>query len=262
MVGNSVTLDFNGAVYDGIVTGNTMRGTARSGKNVWNWSVSRSAGAMPAQRPNGGRVASFGSGSLVDVPQRLIVTNVHVVGNADNVRIYFPRFDAKGDVVAQRDAYAGGEFINGRVVFREERADLALVQLERLPADARIVPLSAAKAKPGQQVHSVGNPGASKALWIYSPGKVRQVYPDRWTIPDDITGRVINYNAMKLETDSPINPGDSGGPLVNDQGALVGVAHATDRAAANFSYFIDVSEVRSVLERYYASIGQRWAPAE
>src|SRR5205807_2792241 len=152
---------------------------------VWNWSVSRSIGAAPAQRPGGGRVASFGSGSLVDLPQRLIVTNVHVVGNADNVRIYFPRFDARGDVVAQRDAYAGGEFINGRVVLREERADLALVQLDRLPADARVVPLSAAKAKPGQQVHSVGNPGASKALWIYSPGKVRQVYSDKWSIPDD-----------------------------------------------------------------------------
>ena len=115
------------------------------------------------------------------------------------MRIYFPRFDPKGDVIAQRNAYAGGEFINSRVVCREERADLALVQLERLPADARVVPLSAAKAKPGQQVHSVGNPGASKALWIYSPGKVRQVYADKWTVPDDITdlsGREISETEM------------------------------------------------------------------
>jgi S1-C subfamily serine protease len=260
-VGNSITLEFfNGdVIYTGVITGDVMRGTARNGKDVWNWSVSRSGGVMPGPRPNPGG-PSFGSGSLIDGPQRLIVTNVHVVGGADNVLIYFPRFDGKGDVIAQRDAYPPAAAVNGRVVLREERADLALVQLDRLPADARVVPLSSEKAKPGQQVHSVGNPGASKALWIYSPGKVRQVYQDQWDIPDNVTGRRISYNAMKLETDSPINPGDSGGPLVNDKGALVGVAHATDRAAANFSYFIEVSEVRTLVQRYYQNIGQRWVP--
>src|SRR5262245_7202986 len=263
LAGNSVTLEFfnGGAVYTGIVNGDVMQGTARNGETVWNWAVTRSGGVAPGPRPPNPGVASFGSGSLIDLPQRLIVTNVHVVGTAENVRVYFPRFDNKGDVIAQRDAYPPIAAISGRVVLREERADLALVKIDNLPADARVVPLSAEKAKPGQQVHSVGNPGASKALWIYSPGKVRQVYQDQWDIPDNLTGRRITYNAMKLETDSPINPGDSGGPLVNDKGSLVGVAHATDRAAANFSYFIEVSEVRTLVQRYYQNIGQLWVPA-
>ena len=41
--------------------------------------------------------------------------------------------------------------------------------------------LAKASAEPGQSVHSIGNPGGSGALWVYTPGKVRQVYPKKWT---------------------------------------------------------------------------------
>jgi hypothetical protein len=112
------------------------------------------------------------------------------------------------------------------------------------------VPLAAKSAKPAQPVHSVGNPGASGALWIYSPGRVRQVFHDNWKIFDDLTKRDVQYDAMILETDSPINPGDSGGPLVDDRGSLVGIAHGIHMQAKNLSIFIDVRECRSLLDKY------------
>jgi S1-C subfamily serine protease len=202
---------------------------------------------------------STGTGSLIDTRNRLIVTNCHVVGDAQEVTIYFPQYE-KGELIAKRDLYTRKPGLRGRVVLREERCDLALVQLDRLPEGVRALPLARHAAKPAQQVHSVGNPGASGALWVYSPGRVRQVFPDTWKVRDGLDRHVHTYEAMKLETDSPINPGDSGGPLVNDHARMVGVAHASNLDAQNMSIFIEVSEVRTLITRYYQNLGQAWTP--
>jgi S1-C subfamily serine protease len=183
------------------------------------------------------------------VRNRLCLTNVHVVGNAGTVAVHFPEF-ARDELLAKRDDYRHKPGIRGRVILKEERCDLALVQLERLPEAVLAVELASTSVRPAQAVHSVGNPGASGALWIYSPGRVRQVYHDKWSIYDELLNRDIAYDSMIVETDSPINPGDSGGPLVNDQGRLVGIAHATNRGAQNMSRFIDVRECRAVMQRH------------
>ena len=147
--------------------------------------------------------------------------------------------------------------ITGRVLLKEERCDLALVQLDRLPEGVLPVSLAAKSARPAQPVHSVGNPGASGALWIYSPGRVRQVYQDKWKIFDGLSNRQMSYDSTIVETDSPINPGDSGGPLVNDRGSLVGIAHGSHTSARSMSVFIDVRECRALVQRYYQSVEQR-----
>ena len=65
-------------------------------------------------------------------------------------------------------------------------------------------------------MHSIGNPGTSGALWVYTPGKVRQVYSKKWKAKLD-ERNIHTFQAKVIETDSPTNPGDSGGPLVNDR---------------------------------------------
>jgi HEAT repeat protein/S1-C subfamily serine protease len=256
--GTDVTIKlFGGEVtYTGRVEGNQMTGTARNATGTWDWTVTRQIG-------NEFKVnfvpTSTGTGSLVDRKHRLIVTNVHVVGDAEQVTIHFPEHK-QGELVVRRDAYKKTAGIVGKVVLREERCDLALVQLERLPEKVRVLPLSRNSARPAQQVHSVGNPGVSAALWCYSPGKVRQIFRDKWETAGDFAEKPKTYEGMVLQTDSPINPGDSGGPLVNDRGALVGVAHAINTAAQNFSTFIDVSEVRALVARFYEGRGEKWVP--
>jgi S1-C subfamily serine protease len=263
--GNNVTITFGGGViYNGVVNGNNMAGNASNGKTNWTWNVNRSgSGAAPPVNNNpgagGGIVAkATGSGSVIDRKHRLVITNVHVVGKSNQVTVYFPDFDDKGELIVHSDAYKRKPGYTGRVVMKEERADLALVQLDKLPEGTQPLALVKNRAKPAQQVHSVGNPGATKGLWIYSPGKIRQVFQDKWEINDDIDGHVHRYDAMKIETDSPINPGDSGGPLVDDRCALVGVAHGQNIVANNFSFFIEAGEVRQLLEKYYRSVGDNF----
>jgi S1-C subfamily serine protease len=192
-----------------------------------------------------------GSGSLVDRARRLVLTNYHVVGrDVENVLVTFPvHQNGKTTAVAERDFYrnliSSGRGIHGKVIAREPRCDLALIQLDTVPEDARQLPLAHESASPGQDVHSVGNPGQSGALWVYTPGKVRQVYHHKW---HSGSGKDrLDLEAKIVETQSPINRGDSGGPLVNNKGELVGVTQGHLLDAQQLSLFIDVSEVRDFL---------------
>ncbi len=197
-----------------------------------------------------GRLAT-GSGSLIDRGRRLVLTNYHVVGNVPQAMVFFPVYDRSGRAVPERAFYLARKpqlAIRGEVIERDKEADLALIRLERVPAGVPALKLAAASPEPGQNVHSIGNPGKSDALWVYTPGKVRQVYTKKWKARlDDTT--VVTFQAKVIETDSPTNPGDSGGPLVNDQAELVGVTQGGALDAQLISIFVDVSEVRRLVHR-------------
>src|SRR5882762_3736971 len=66
--------------------------------------------------------------------------------------------------------------------------DLALIQLDSIPEDVLELKISSEGATPGDTVHSVGNPGVSGALWVYTSGSVRSVYKKKWKM---IAGRDI-----------------------------------------------------------------------
>lgn len=197
-----------------------------------------------------GRFAT-GSGSLVDHGRRLVLTNYHVVGNQKDATVFFPQFDRNHQLITDRKAYVERRRdwgIPAEVVELDREADLALLRLERLPAGVTALPLAAASPDPGQPVHSIGNPGRSGALWVYTEGKVRQVYTKKWKAQLE-PRQVVEFQARVIETSSPTNPGDSGGPLVNDRGELVGVTQGGAVDAQLLSIFIDVSEVRRLLNR-------------
>jgi hypothetical protein len=191
-----------------------------------------------------GRTAQ-GSGSLVDKGRRLVLTNYHVVGDVKNATVFFPIIEGK-KVVPDRSRYKNG--IPGEVVEIDREADLALVRIDRVPEGASELPLAKESPDPGQSVHSIGNPGKSGALWVYTPGKVRQVYSKKWKAKLD-ERTVITFEAKVIETDSPTNPGDSGGPLVNDAGELVGVTQGGAIDAQSISIFVDLSEVKRLMNR-------------
>jgi hypothetical protein len=198
----------------------------------------------------GGRLAT-GSGSLVDKGRRLVLTNYHVVGDIKRATVFFPVFDSSGRANPNKAYYrqhADRLGIPGDVVEVDRQADLALIRLDRVPADALELPLAPNSPEPGQTVHSIGNPGRSDALWVYTPGKVRQVYRKKWRAKLD-ERTTLTFEAKVVETDSPTNPGDSGGPLVNDRGELVGVTQGGALDAQLLSTFVDISEVRRLLSR-------------
>jgi hypothetical protein len=197
-----------------------------------------------------GRLAT-GSGSVVDRGRRLVLTNYHVVGDVKKVTVFFPVYGADKKAIPERNYYldrAGKLGIPGEVVEIDREADLALIRIDRVPEVVPALPLAASSPDPGQSVHSIGNPGKSGALWVYTPGKVRQVYSKKWKAKLD-ERTVLTFEAKVVETDSPTNPGDSGGPLVNDKGELVGVTQGGAVDADSLSIFVDRSEVKRFLNR-------------
>ena len=63
-----------------------------------------------------------------------------------------------------------------------------------------------------------------------------------------------------IETDSPTNPGDSGGPLVNDKAELVGVTQGGALDAESISIFVDLSEVKRLMNRRSVQLLRTDAP--
>jgi S1-C subfamily serine protease len=191
-----------------------------------------------------------GTGWVLDTDSRLLVTNYHVVSNgrggvSSNVLVVFPVFE-DGQVIPERRYYQQHLkeiAITGHVLHSEPARDLALVQVDRLPDDIHALTLAAESAQPGDAVFSVGNPGASDALWVFNTGTVRQVYHKDLPFGD---GK--KFSARVIETQNPINPGDSGGPLVNDEGQVVGMNSSRNPDGALVSDDIDLSELRAYLD--------------
>jgi S1-C subfamily serine protease len=131
-----------------------------------------------------------------------------------------------------------------RVLTRDSRRDLPLVRLDQDPDGARAIPLAARSARHGQQLHSIGNPGVG-GLWSYARGTVRGVEPRVFQVGEE--DELFEVKAQILESDIPFHPGDSGGPVVNDRGELVGIVQSYCARCRNWSYSIDVREVKALL---------------
>jgi S1-C subfamily serine protease len=188
-----------------------------------------------------------GTGWVVDRDQKLVVTNKHVVGDKNDAIIMFPIYE-RGRLLTYEGDYLqrGTRAIKGKVLARDAKRDLALIQLEAMPEDVGVLKLAEQSAKVGDSILSIGNSGlAGKArgegsLWKMRTGKVSQKLFKVMTY--------INVN-QKLET-SMLNsslhtsPGDSGGPVVNQKGELIAV---TSGGNAIDSFAVDVTEVRYFL---------------
>jgi len=206
-----------------------------------------------------------GTGWVADRSRRLLVTNYHVVGDNKSVEVFFPVRE-RGAVVAERGYYLehrerlrkSGHAVRGEVLRRSPDADLALVKLESLPREAGELRLAAAAARPGDRVHSIGNRYDCDPLWVSTTGSVRQARV--WRDGYFNGGRQLAKGAHVLLTQSPINEGDSGGPLVNDRGEVVGVSAAVIWEANGGGLFIDVREVRALLDDGPASPADQPSP--
>jgi S1-C subfamily serine protease len=199
--------------------------------------------------PIGKDKVSFGSGALVDVKRRLVVTNFHVVEKREQAVVFFPRFQA-GQLVSDPGAYIKNSdklAVAGKVLKTDPTRDLAVIELRSLPAGVRALPLARQAPRPGQAVHAIGNSGISDgALWRYSKGEVRQVYQKKGKTKND-TGLEFEINARVLESQIPSNKGDSGGPIVNERGELVAITQGANEKEQLIAFGIEVSEVRAVL---------------
>jgi len=149
--------------------------------------------------PGGTReVASAGSGVIVDAERGYILTNHHVVANADTIQI----------------SLIDGEILDAEIVGSDPATDIAVIKVE---ADGLTdMPIgNSESARVGDFVIAIGNPfglGHTVTSGIISAlgrtGISRDGYEDF------------------IQTDASINPGNSGGALVNMNGELIGINSA------------------------------------
>jgi hypothetical protein len=196
-----------------------------------------------------------GTGSVIDATNRLVLTNYHVVRDKDKALVQFPSYE-DGEIVTSRKFYTGRILqasIPGKVVARDPGHDLALIELETLPAGTHALPLAARSVRPGERVHFLGNPGESNQMWVFHAATVAQVEMEHIHSKTS-DGFQNDVDARVVMTDIPSKPGESGGPLVNEKGELAGVTHGHrieklgNNIESDIGVFIDLSEVKALLK--------------
>ncbi len=185
----------------------------------------------------------LGTGSVVDVARRRILTNAHVVIRDSTRRpwgrisVYFKPAKLTGDT--QRDLV---EPASGKVVAWDPALDLALVEVDRLPSGTSSIALGHPDTvSVGDRVAAIGHPEQG-GLWTLTTGVISTVLAD--------LGGVKGKNAF--QTDTSINRGNSGGPLLDSSGRLLGVNTSMSRKAA------DGLAITSVNFSVKADVARRW----
>ena len=180
-----------------------------------------------------------GTGWVYDVERRLVVTNEHVVHDYDELAVYFPQ-SVDGELVHDPNYYLeNGQQYTATVIDRDTERDLALLELDAIPADAEALQLAAQSPLAGERVFALAAlPEGSEGLWIMTSGEVRQVYR---------RSHANNHFARVVETQLPTNRGNSGGAVVNDRLEVVAVVEGHMQEARLVSLFIDVGEIRDYL---------------
>jgi serine protease Do len=164
----------------------------------------------------------LGSGVIVN-GDGYILTNNHVVGNADEVEVTMP----------------DGREHRATVIGTDPMTDLAVVRIKA--SDLKAATLGDSdKLKVGEWIIAAGNPfGLNDTITagiVSAKGRSNM--------------RIAEYEDF-IQTDAAINPGNSGGPLVNLRGEVVGIntAIASRTGAGNgVGFAIPINMAKSIME--------------
>lgn len=188
-----------------------------------------------------------GSGNVIDKQRRLVLTAYHVIEGGQEIRVCFPKYKTNGELITDIEEYdpTARDGYPAKVLKSDASKDLAILQVDWIPKESRAIPLAAASPSQGEETHTVGGyPKESLGLWVYSKGNVREVQKSNFTLDNN-----QKIDSWVVRATNPVNPGDSGGGLINKKCELVGVCCAINRRAAGVMAFIDVREVRTLLEK-------------
>lgn len=148
-------------------------------------------GGRPSQRVQ----QSLGSGVIID-PSGLIVTNLHVIANADEVKV----------------ALSDRREFPAEIILKDERWDIAVLRIKGEAGPLASVPIADSdQVEVGDLVLAIGDPfGVGQTV---TSGIVSAFH-----VPGG-----PGQDQYFIQTDAAINPGNSGGALVDMQGRLIGI---------------------------------------
>lgn len=143
------------------------------------------------------KATSLGSGVIIS-SEGYVVTNHHVIANADEVNIKL----------------SDNTELPAKIIGSDQRTDLALLKVESKKTLPFVKFGDSSKARVGDWVIAIGNPfglGGTVTAGIVS-SKGRDISTDMMGIVDDF-----------IQTDAAINSGNSGGPMFNIAGEVIGI---------------------------------------
>jgi serine protease DegQ len=169
--------------------------------------------------------SAAGSGVIVDAKKGYVLTNFHVIDEANEITVSL--YDRR--------------VFTAKVVGKDERTDVALLQID--PKQLTQIPMGDSdEAKVGDYVVAIGNP--------FTLGQ---------TVTQGIVsakGRVTGVEGGDgfedfIQTDAAINPGNSGGALINLRGELIGINTAIFGPGGNIGigFAIPTNMVRTVMSQ-------------
>ncbi|MEX2035881.1 MAG: Do family serine endopeptidase [Xanthobacteraceae bacterium] len=183
---------------------------------------------------------SLGSGVIIS-PDGLIVTNFHVIEQADEVKV----------------ALADRREFGASIVLKDERSDLAVLRIDGTVGDLPTIEYADSDAvEVGDLVLAVGDP---------------------FGIGQTVTSGIVSAFARVpggpaedqyfIQTDAAINPGNSGGALVDMQGRLIGINRmivSPSGASSGIGFAIPSNLVRIVVSAAESGAAPRrpWFGAE
>ncbi|OKH23797.1 peptidase S1 [Hydrococcus rivularis NIES-593] len=167
-------------------------------------------------------VRGIGSGFIIN-SQGQILTNAHVVSDADTVTVTF----------------SDGRTVDGKVLGKDPVTDIAVVQIpgDNLP----VVELANSDSvRPGQWAIAIGNPlGLQETVTV---GVVSAT--ERSASALGISDGRIGF----IQTDAAINPGNSGGPLLNARGQVIGINTAIIGGAQGIGFAIPINTAQRIAQ--------------
>ncbi len=182
-------------------------------------------GLPPDAQPRDREFRSAGSGVIVDAKNGYIVTNAHVVKNANEITVtLMDDVEHKAEVVGV-----------------DERSDVAVLRVKDVVLPAEIHLADSSKLQVGDFVIAIGNPfGLQHTVTSGIVSALGRTGISRDGVEDFI------------QTDAAINPGNSGGALVGLDGDLVGINSVIlSQTGGNIGigFAIPSNMVRSIMEQ-------------
>ncbi len=193
--------------------------------NTWQALKKQQRSSNDDDNPNLPRIfTSVASGVIVDAKNGYILTNSHVIADAQTIVI----------------TLADGRRFNAHVIGMDKPSDVALIQIKG--KNLHDIPMGDSNTvKVGDFVAAIGNPfGLNQTV---TSGIVSAL--GRSTLG------IENYESF-IQTDAPINPGNSGGALINLQGQLIGINTAIiapERGSVGIGFAIPMNMAKSVMDQ-------------
>ncbi len=139
--------------------------------------------------------SSLGSGFIIDAERGYIITNNHVINDADEVRVTFH----------------DDQTVDAEIIGRDEKTDIAVLKVETDKKLSEVKLGNSDQIRVGDWILAIGNPfglGGTVTAGIVS-ARARDIN----------SGPYDDY----LQTDASINRGNSGGPMFNLDGEVIGI---------------------------------------